>query len=262
MELHRLDREDLLRVARGRVLTTGELARLLGVPRRNAAKAAFDLRRRGLLTLVRRGVYASVPLDADPRGFRPDPFLAVHKALGDRYAFSHFSAVALLGGEQQVREVLHVAAPGARPRRRALRDRTVHVHSLSVGSWETATQTVRRGAEVLRVTTPARTLIDLASLPGPEQDYEEELEAFRSLLPRVEPKEVLGVLPSMVAVAARARLGHLLGRVAADASKFQPVLAALEHSVTRASPTYLGTRPKLADNRFDPRFKVVYPGGI
>ena len=260
MELHRLDREDLLRLARGRVLTTGELARLLGVPRRNAAKAAFDLRRRGLLTLVRRGVYASVPLDADPRGFRPDPFLAVHKAFGDRYAFSHFSAVALLGGEQQVREDLHVAAPGARPRRRALRDRTIHIHSLPLNSWEATTQKVRRGAEVLRVTTPARTMLDLAALPGPDQDYEEELEAFRSLLPKVEPKEMLAVFPSMVA--ARARLGHLLGRVAGDVLEFRPVLVALERSVTRASPTYLGTRPKLANNRFDPRFKVVYPGGV
>lgn len=262
MERKRVDRQALLRLARGRVLTTSELARTLGVSPRNAAKAAFDLRQRGFLVPVKRGVYASVPLDADPSGFRPDPFLAVHKALGPEYAFSHWSAVNLLGGELTVRRTVHVEAPGVRARRRKLGDLEVHEHTVSKRTWQEGTSRVRRGGESLPVTTPERTLVDLASFPGPDQEYEETLEAFRSLLPRVDPKRLLAAVRLSESLATRARLGHYLARVSADAPGFAPILTALEHSLGSASPTYLGTRPRTSSNRFDHRFQIVFPGDL
>lgn len=265
MERRRVTRQGLLRVARGRVLTTVELARALGIPRRNAAKAAFDLRRRGLLVRVQRGIYAAVPLDVAPDGFSPDPYLAAHKALGDRYAFSHFSAVALLGAEQQIRRGIHVEAPDVRPRRRTLGEVPVHVHSSPARGWERATTRVWRGGVRLRVTTPARTLVDLASLAGREQDYEGVLEAFRDLLPRVEPSDVANASLSTNSLAARARVGHYMGRALRETDGprgFGRVLADLQRSVVRSAPTYVATRPRTPNNRFDAEFRVVYPGSV
>lgn len=264
MERKRVSRQALLRVARGRVLSTQDLARALGVPPRNAAKAAFDLKARGFLKAVQRGVYAAVPLDTEPKGFQPDPFLAVHRVLGDRYAFSHYSALALLGSERQVRRGVHVEAPGVRPRRRTVGTIPLHVHALSSRAWEGATMEVRRGGTTLLVTNPPRTLVDLAALPEPEQDYEEVLGAFKSLLPRVDPADLWRAASGVGNTTALARLGHFLSRAVGDPPKFrgfEPVLADLEHAVVRSSPKYLGTRPRDPSNRYDPRFKLVFPGG-
>ncbi|MDE1837987.1 MAG: hypothetical protein KGJ23_15410 [Euryarchaeota archaeon] len=262
MERRRVNRETLLKVARGRVLTTRDLARVLGVSPRNAAKTAFDLRARGFLKAVQRGVYAAVPLDVEPRGFHPDPFLAVHRALGERYVFSHFSALALLGAEQQVRNVIHVEARGVRPRRRTVGETSLRVHASPAHAWEGVTRRVRRGGATLLVTTPAQTLVDLAGLSGPEQDYEGTFEAFRSLLPRVDPVDLSRAARGVSNTAALARLGHFLARAVGDPPKlrgFEPVLSDLERAVARSSPKYLGTRPRAPSNRYDRRFRVVYP---
>lgn len=264
MARKRVKREVLLRIARGRVLTTRDLARILDVAPRTAAKAAFDLRARGFLKTVQRGLYAAVPLDVEPKGFHPDPFLAVHRALGERYAFSHYSALSLLGAEQQVRKVVHVEAPGVRARRRRLGETPLQVHAVPARAWEGSTTKVRRGGESLLVTTTARTLVDLASLPGPEQDYEETFEAFKSLLPRVDPFDLSRAARGVSNTAALARLGHFLSRTVGDPPMFrgfEPVLSELEQAVSRSSPRYLGTRPRAPSNRFDRRFRVVYPGG-
>ncbi len=256
-----MTRAQLRQLARDRVLTTAHLAERLHRSPASAARVAFDLKRRGFLVPVRRGVYASVPLDADPAGFRPDPFLAVHAALGDEGAFSHWSAVTLLGGEQTVRRTVHVEAPGIRARRRTFGPLVVQEHPAPDLAWRGSTTRVRRGGESLRVTTPERTLADLASMPGPQQDYEETLEAFRSLLPRADPLALLATARRMEGVAARARLGHYLSRAMGETPGFASVLATLERSLVEASPTYLGTRPRASSNRFDRRFQVVYPGG-
>ena len=264
MERRRVDREALLRVARGRVLTTRGLAQALRVAPRNAAKAAFDLKARGFLKGLQRGLYAAVPLEVEPRRFVPDPFLAVHRALGERYAFSHYSALALLGAEQQVRRGVHVEAPGVRPRRRSVGTTPLHVHAASARDWEGATMKVRRGGATLLVTTPAQTLVDLAALSEPEQDYEEVFEAFKSLLPRVDPVHLSRAARGVSNTAALARLGHFLSRTVGDPPMFRgfgPVLADLEQAVAHSSPKYLGTRPRDPSSRYDRRFKVVYPGG-
>ena len=259
MDQCRVSREDLLTLARARVLTTADLAKVLGTTRPHAARLAFDLRKRGLLTQVKRGVYASIPLDVDPKGFRADPFLAVHKALGDKYAFSHWSALTLLGAEQAVRRTVHVNAPGVRSRRRQVGDYVVHIHSVSEKGWEATITRVRRGGEALQVTSPERTLVDLASLPNRAQDYNEDLEAARSLLRRTDQKKLLSCVQGTDSLTTLARLGHLLRACETEAPQLGQVLDEIQSAVANMSPVYFATRPRDPANRFDSQFKVVYP---
>jgi predicted transcriptional regulator of viral defense system len=261
MEYRRVTREDLRKLARGRVFTTKELAETLHQSHPRAAKTAFDLRKRGLLTGVQRGVYASVPLDADPKRFQPDPFLSARAALGPAYAFSHHSALVLHGAEQTVRKSLHVSAPSARPRSRRVGRLLVHVHRSLPNTWGSATMIVRRGGSALRVTTPERTLVDLAALPNSEQDYEEELSAFRSLMPKVDPRRLLREVRRTQNISTKARVGHLLYFSGSAVRSASEVLGAIRESVARASPTYFATVPGARSNRFDSTFRLVYPGG-
>jgi len=260
MDYRKVTREDLRKLARGRVFTTEELAETFHRSHPQAAKIAFDLRKRGLLTAVQRGVYASVPLDADPKSFHPDPFLSSSTALGPTYAFSHQSALVLLGAEQTVRKTVHVSAPSVRPRTRLVGRLLVHVHSSPRDTWKEATTTVRRSGLTLRVTTPERTLVDLAALPNSEQDYEEDLLAFRSLLPKVDPRHLLREVRSAPNRSTRARVGHLLHACGSDTPPTSGVLNAIQVSVSGGSPSYFATAPGARSNRFDARFKLVYPG--
>jgi predicted transcriptional regulator of viral defense system len=261
MERSKVTRQQLLQLARMRVFTTEDLTRLLAASPSRAAKLAFDLRKKGLLATVKRGVYAAVPLDADPRGFRPDPFLVTYRALGEGYTFSHQSALALLGGEQAVRSTVDVSASGARSRRSKMGDFVVHIHSVPPGALTNVSTRVRRGGVMLRVTSPERTLVDLASLPNPTQDYEAALEAFRTLLPRSDPRKLLEAVRATKRTATLARVGHLLsasGRVTPPRAE---VLRTIRNALVHASPMYFATRPNYRANRFDRDFKLVYPGG-
>lgn len=260
MEYRKVTREDLRKLARGRVFTTKELAESFHRSLSQAAKMAFDLRKRGLLTQVQRGVYASVPLDANPNNFHPDPFLTAHSVLGGSFAFSHQSALVLLGAEQTVRKTVHMSAPEVRPRSRAVGDLSVHVHRAARDTWWNATMSVRRGGVSLRVTTPERTLVDLAALPNSEQDYEEDLVAFRSLVPKVDPRRLLREVRSTRNRSTRARVGHLLEASGAEKEFPSKVVTAIQESTSGASPSYFATAPGLRSNRFDSRFKLVYPG--
>lgn len=259
MENRKVSRAELQQVARSQIVTTGELSRILRTSRTNAARLAFGLKRRGLLVEVRRGLYASVPLDVDPSRFRPDPYLAVHGALGKDYAFSHFSALSLLGGEHALRNTVHVSRPNARPRSTSVGRIRVQVHSLPPAAWKNSILPVRRGRQTLLVTTPERTLVDLTELPRRQQDYESELQAAMDLVPRVEPAKLLKEVLSRRHKSTRGRVGHLLRMVAGDSDEMAPVLRSIELSLSSASNSYFGTRPKSPSNRLDTRFKVVYP---
>jgi predicted transcriptional regulator of viral defense system len=260
MEYRRVTREDLRKLARGRVFTTKELAETFDRSLPQAAKMAFDLRKRGLLYKVQRGVYASVPLDANPSTFRPDPFLASRSALGERYVFSHQSALALHGAEQTVRQALHVSAPRVRARSRMIGEILVHVHRFPSDTWRNSTTTVRRGGVSLRVTTRERTLVDLAALPNSEQDYEEDLVAFRSLIPKADPRRLLREVHDAPNLSTRARVGHLLQASGIETPSVSKALKKIEESVSSASPSYFATTPRAGANRFDSAFKLVYPG--
>jgi predicted transcriptional regulator of viral defense system len=242
------------------VLTTEELAKLLHRSRTEAARLAFDLRKRGLLSQVRRGVYASVPLEVDPAAFQPDPFLVARTAVGEAYVFSHQSALALHGAEQTVRKTVDLSAPAARARTRRIGGLVIRFHAAPPEGWREGVTTVRHGGVALRVTTPERTLVDLAGLPNSHQDYEEDLLAFRALLPFVDAKRLLREVHHAPRPSTRARVGHLLEVSGVDGPRFSSVVRALSSSAKEASPGYFATRPGVASNRFDSRFQLVYPG--
>jgi predicted transcriptional regulator of viral defense system len=259
-----MNREMLRRLARARVLTTRDLARLLDTSPEAAKKTALRLRNQGLLKLVKRGEYVSVPLDVDPARYLPDPYLVAQKDLRTDYAFSHSSALELFGGAQASTRSIHVSGPNARARRKALGDWVVHVHRASIAGWKESTTTVSRGGVRLPVTTPERTLLDLVSLPNSQQSYDETLEAFRHLLPRMNPSKFTSLILSSPRVSVKARAGHLLLRSLegqTSLAALNPLIAQLSQAGVSASPSYFGTRPNLPSNRFDRRFRLVYPGG-
>ena len=259
MELKRLNRQDLRRLAQKGLVTTKDLSEIFDVSRLRARDLAYYLKVRGFLTHVARGLYACVPLDVDSKGFTPDSFLVVRKALDKDYAFSHLSALALLGFEQTVRKTIHVTAPGVRARRRKIGSIPVHVHSTRKVGWKDATTTVRRAGESLRVTTPERTLVDLASLPNSMQDYETDVEAFLSLLPRTNPEKLRHEILVNPSVTVRARCGHLIAAVEPKDPQWGETLSEIQESVKRMSPIYFASRPHTPSNRFDHRFRVIYP---
>lgn len=246
-------------LAKERVVTTQELARRLATSPRHAARVARNLRERGLLKTVQRGVYAVVPLEVDPARFHPDPFLAVHAALGDEYAFSHFSALQLHGAEHHAHKTVHVSRPGARSRRLRVGDMPVHVHGVSDKRWDVAVRTVRRGRVTLLVTTPERTLVDLVALPPAKQDYDEVVQAFADLEPRLNMKDLVRETLVWGNTTTLARMGHLLKHHAANDGA-DPFDGKVGDFVTLRSPFYFGTRPKNPANKFDPAFNIVYPG--
>jgi hypothetical protein len=116
------------------------------------------------------------------------------------------------------------------------------------------------GGLTLRVTTPERTLVDLAALPNSEQDYEEDLFAFRSLMPKVNPRQLLREVRRTLNGSTRARVGHLLQACRSESPLTSEVLNAIQESLSGASPSYFATTPGVRSNRFDARFKLVYPG--
>jgi predicted transcriptional regulator of viral defense system len=260
MELKRVNRQDLRRLAQKGVVTTKDLSEIFDVSPLRARDLAYYLKVRGFLTHVARGLYACVPLDVDPNGFTPDSFLVVRKVLDQDCAFSHFSALALLGFEQTVRKTIHVTAPGVRARRRRIGSIPVHVHSTRRVGWKDATTTVRRAGESLRVTTPERTLVDMASLPNSMQDYETDVEAFMSLLPRADPEKLRHEILVSPSVTVRARCGHLIGVVESRDSQWSETLSAIQESVKSMSPIYFATKPHSPNNTFDRGFRVIYPG--
>lgn len=245
-------------LARERVVTTRELARMLDVDRAKAVRVARALREKGLLMLVKRGVYAVVPLEAEPNRFEPDPVLSVHAALGDEYAFSHFTALQLHGAEHHAHKTVHVSRPGARPRRLRVGRVPVHVHDAPEADWASATTTMKRGRTDVRVTTPERTLIDLVGLPPKEQDYSELVEALRGLEPKLSSRDLVEQALRWANNTTKARLGHLLSHHAQTGP--DPLEGRTDQFRVLQSPYYFGTRPRDPKNRLDREFNVIYPG--
>lgn len=263
MDKRKVTRQDLQALARLGVVTTSEMAKALGVTSKQAVEFAHRLKERGALKSVRRGEYAVVPLEVDPRGFQPDPYLAVQKTLGSEYAFSHQSAASLLGAQENYRRTLHVSAPGVRSRRTRLGPWLVHVHRADPVDWGQSKMQTGRGLGAVSVTTPERTLMDLVAGSNKSRDYAEDLEVYLTLLPQVDPGKFRTLVLADERVSTRARVGHLTAQAGHDLHlkrQFQETLRDLAQSVASASTTYLGTHPGVESNRYDSRFHVVYPG--
>ncbi len=118
---------------------------------------------RGRIKTVARGVYATIPLDADPVAFRPDPFL-VAAALRPDAVFAYHSALELLGAAHSLWN--RCDAYSTRRSQRFTLD-GVELHFFAPpralaqhGMADSGVRGVDRFERALRVTGPERTLID------------------------------------------------------------------------------------------------------
>jgi very-short-patch-repair endonuclease len=151
---------------------------------------AIDWRvRRRRLHIVHRGVYAVGHLALTRNG----RFIAAVLACGEGAALSHFSAAVLWGMLQAGGQAIHVTASG----RRRVRGVVVHVAPLDG-------ERVRRHGIV--VTTPARTLVDLADVVEQRRTLERAFDEaeylgldWRSAAPR-HGRRGSGLLSSVLAV--------------------------------------------------------------
>lgn len=253
-------RKLLAELARHRVVTRDDLAQAFHRHGSSLDALVRSLRNKGLITPVRRGVYAIVPLENNPDRFHPDPLLAVHSALGPGYAFSHFTALQLHGAEHFPHRTIHVTKPEARSRKMKVGPVAVHVHGTKHDNWDLITTTLRRGKQTLHVTTPERTLLDLVGLPPKQQDYWEVVDAYRDLRPKLSMPDLLAEAMTFANKTTLARLGHLIlhHSPSSHGDVFQGKMGEF---ITLRSPTYFGTSPKQEGNCLDKDFNVVYPEG-
>jgi hypothetical protein len=145
--------------------------------------------KRGRLHRVHRGVYAVGHLALTRNG----RFMAAVLAAGEGAALSHFSAAVVWGILQDRGQMIHVTAEG----RRRIRGVVVHVSPLEG-------ERVRRQGIV--VTTPARTLVDLADVVRKPRTLERALDEaeyldldWQSATPR-RGRRGYGLLSSVLAV--------------------------------------------------------------
>lgn len=117
----------------------------------------------GRLRPVARGVYARVPPGADPKTFRPDPFL-VAAALRPDAVFSHHAALTLLGAAHSEWRVVTLYTVSRRPPLRLDGTRVEFLgHAaplVRAGKTQLGVRSVDRSGQSLRVTGPERTLLD------------------------------------------------------------------------------------------------------
>ena len=119
--------------------------------------------RRGRIKTIARGVYATIPPDADPAAFRPDPFL-VAVVLRPDAVFAYHSALELLGAAHSLWHRCD-AYSSRRSQRFDLEGAQLHFlappRSLAQRGMDAAgLRSVDRFDRVLRVTGPERTLIE------------------------------------------------------------------------------------------------------
>ena len=91
-----------------RVITTMDVFRILK-DKHKSADYLTNLREKGFIQKIRRGVYAILPPDAIGRSFLPDKFLVAGK-LRDRYYISHHSALELHGLAESTFNIVYISS--------------------------------------------------------------------------------------------------------------------------------------------------------
>ena len=142
-----------------------EASRLLDMDRDQAGQLLVYLARRGWLSRIRRGLYVAVPLDARRSGeWLEDPWVVAERAFSPCY-IGGWSACAYWDLTEQVfRTVLVVTA-------RRVRHRHIEVQGIPLQLTVRAkdaqfgTVPVWRGQNRVRVSDPARTVVDMLDDP-------------------------------------------------------------------------------------------------
>ncbi len=196
------------------VLTVADAASTLGMTRSAAARRLAAWSRAGWLARVRRGAYVPVPMESASADVALEDPWAVASAMFAPCYVGGWSAAEHWGLTEQIFRSLCVMTT-TRPRNRkpVLRKARFELHTVPASNF-VGLETVWRGGTRVKVSDPARTLIDMLVNPALAGGIRHLVEMLGSLL-HDQPKEAvkLGDYAGKLGVGSvYKRLGFLLQR--------------------------------------------------
>ena len=143
-----------------------EATEALGLPRSRIRRLLSYLAARGWLSRVRRGLYITVPLEAEEPGtWLADPWVAASRSFAPCYiggwtALHHWDLT-----EQLTRTVVVFTATAVRQKEESIQGTPIRLRQISKHRMF-GTRTVWRGKVAVEVSDPERTLIDVLDRPA------------------------------------------------------------------------------------------------
>jgi predicted transcriptional regulator of viral defense system len=196
------------------VLTAGDAATALGMTRNAAARRLAAWSRAGWLARVRRGAYVPVPIESASADIALEDPWAVAAAMFAPCYIGGWSAAEHWGLTEQIfRSLCVMTTTRPRNRRLVLRKARFELHTVPASKF-IGLKTVWRGGTRVRVSDPARTLVDMLADPALAGGIRHLVEMLGGLL-REQPKEAakLGGYAGKLGVGSvYKRLGFLLQR--------------------------------------------------
>lgn len=229
-------------VAHGRHwVTIGEVAELLGIPRRHVPQTLRRLRDNGSLVSPTRGAYVPVPPEFRAWGSPPashfiDPMM--HQ-LGHPYYVGLLSAAEVHGVAHQRPQVFQVLTPARLAERSLGRVRLEFVHATNIEGRPTSTINTPTGTMI--VSTPETTALDLVSRPRRAGGISNVATVIAEMLEEgLLDGAYLGTAARHYPVAAAQRLGWLASFLTSDGVANTLDLTELSQIArTRRDPTLL-----------------------
>jgi predicted transcriptional regulator of viral defense system len=189
------------------LVSSGDIAGLLGVSKGRANKLAWQLAGKNRLIRIRKGVYLFAPMKAGERGFWSEESLAlVSQLFKDRpYYVSFWAALNFYGFTEQIPWVVQVVVPRRVRSFEAVGSRFVFVTVKRLGEWR---EEIVAGKAV-KVATVEQLIIDCLSHPDYCGGMREVSKALWESRKRIEWGK-LEKLAAGSSEAARRRLGFLM----------------------------------------------------
>lgn len=178
------DRKQLTAVLRGTkgTVTVGDAARILKLPRTDAAKLLARWAQRGWLSRVRRGLYVPIPLEAtSPDMPLEDPWLVAARLYSPCYIGGWSAAEYWDLTEQIFRTVVVMTTQRPRNRRPRIKDTDFLVRTVSQSAMF-GLKPVWRGAAKVQVSDPSRTIVDFLNDPSLAGGLRPMTDMFRAYL--------------------------------------------------------------------------------
>lgn len=214
--LSAISRSQLSRLLRDSppIVTPGEAATVLGLTRAVAARRLAAWSRAGWLVRIRRGAYVPVPIESESPDIALDDPWAVAAAMFEPCYIGGWSAAEHWGLTEQIFGSLCVMTT-KRPRNHkpVLRKTRFELHTVPAKHF-IGLKTVWRGGTRVRLSDPARTLIDMLADPALGGGIRHVAEMLASLL-HDHPKEAAKLddyAAKLGSGAVYKRLGYLLQR--------------------------------------------------
>ena len=219
-------------------------------------------RTRGRLALIRRGLYAVIPPDADAETYLVDPFLIASK-LTDDAVLSHHTALEYHGRAYSLHA--HVTYSASRPlaafsfRNHLYRGTHVPKTLLLSGSTGIGVLTAERMGVDLRVTSLERTFVDVLDRPDLVGSWEEICRSLASI-EFLNLDALIAYVTLLGNATTAARVGFLLEQQRDALMIGDHHLAALQELRPR-QPRYLD-RSRRIPGRLLPRWNLVVPADV